>query len=322
MLHVRLRGLHGNARAWTYADCARLVLDAVGAFAPRAVLVPAFTYSFCRTGLFHRLFSRAEAGRFAEEVRLHHARYRTPDPVFSVMDTTDWLERQEGLQFDGAFEPGCVWERFERADGWIVNLDIEVMVATHVHYCERVADVPYRGHVFFGGVVYEDEQRHGRGGLRLPRPGPGSGPRPGLAQGGGPVPGGTGCCATPRPAACGCGAFRRGSFRPQCSVPWRPMRTACCLPPPNWRATHERRSLRAHRRGRRGGVLPPHQRAGRGRLCQAHGRRQPPAYGRGTTPPPPASASAWCTACSRPRSSPPWSARVCPAGARCGTSRT
>ncbi len=156
MLHVRMRGLHADT-GLSYAECTRIVLAAVADFSPRAVLVPAFTYSFTRSGVFHRRFSRSEAGRFSEEVRLNHARYRTPDPIFSVMDTMDWLESQQGMRFDGAFEPECVWERLWGEDAVIVNLGIESMVATQIHYVERLAGAPWRTHVSMPGVVYEDD---------------------------------------------------------------------------------------------------------------------------------------------------------------------
>ena len=157
MLHVRLRGLRG-ATGLGYAECARLVLEAVDAFEPSAVLVPAFTYSFTKSGVFHRAHSRAETGRFSEEVRRNHARFRSPDPIFSVVDTTDWLAGQGGLACGSAFGPGCVFDLHERADGWIVNVDIapNPMVATHVHYCEAAMGVPYRQDLVFSGVVCDE----------------------------------------------------------------------------------------------------------------------------------------------------------------------
>ena len=161
MLHVRLRGLH-EATSLDYADCTRLVLDAVDAFGPRAVLVPAFTYSFAKSGVFHRVHSRAETGRFSEEVRLNHARYRTPDPMFSVLDTKEWLGVQDGMVFDGAFEPGCLWERLLGEDAAIVNVGIGSFVATQIHYLERLRHAPWRLHKRLTGVAYEDEARCAR----------------------------------------------------------------------------------------------------------------------------------------------------------------
>jgi aminoglycoside 3-N-acetyltransferase len=159
MLHVHLRPL-AAATGLDYAACTRAVLDALSDFAPRAVLVPAFTYSFTKSGIFHLLYSKAETGRFAEEVRSHHARTRTPDPVFSVTDTTGWLDRQSGLRFDAAFEEGCIWERLLAEDCAIINLGIESLVLTQIHYLERLAGVPYRTWVTREGTVYHDDTSH------------------------------------------------------------------------------------------------------------------------------------------------------------------
>lgn len=156
-LHVRLRGLARDT-GLDYPELCELLLGAVDGLEPRAVLVPAFTYSFTRTGVFHALFSRSETGRFSEEVRTRFMRHRTPDPIFSVMDTRDWLAGQK-VDSDTAFGPGCLFEVLEAEGAQVLNVDIRPMVATHVHYCERVAEVPYRRDIVFPGVVYETETR-------------------------------------------------------------------------------------------------------------------------------------------------------------------
>jgi len=155
-LHVRLRAIKENT-GLDYRDCTRLILDGLDTLDPKAVLVPAFTYTFVKSGVFHRQFSRAETGRFSEEVRNRFARYRTADPIFSVLDTRNWLIQQENLNTTGAFEPGCLWERLLEENCVIINIGIDTFVATQVHYLERLMDVPYRNHVIKRGVVYEDD---------------------------------------------------------------------------------------------------------------------------------------------------------------------
>lgn len=159
MLHVGLRGLHMYT-GLEHVQLAGLILDALERHSPAAVLVPTFTYSFNRSGIYHRDYSRSEAGRFSEEVRIARASFRTLDPVFSVVDTKCWLEEQTGLQFDSAFEPGCLWERLLRDDAVILNIGINTLVATQVHYLERCIGVPYRSRVVREGVIYLDKAAH------------------------------------------------------------------------------------------------------------------------------------------------------------------
>jgi aminoglycoside N3'-acetyltransferase len=159
MLHVHLHPLQ-KATGMNYSDCTKFILDVFNEFSPKALLVPAFTHTFVKTGLYHCDCSRSETGRFSEEVRCNHARCRTSDPMFSVLDMTDWLETQKNLNFSGAFEPGCIWELLLEKDCVIVNIGIKSMVATQIHYFERINSVPWRMHVHIPGVVYHDANHY------------------------------------------------------------------------------------------------------------------------------------------------------------------
>lgn len=159
MLHVRIKELQ-TLSGLPYKECAKQVIEAMDSFAPLALLVPAFTYSFTKSGVYHRLFSRSETGRFSEEVRQHFARYRTMDPLFSVMDVKGWLEAQTDLQWDRAFGPSTVWEAQEEHDALIVNIGIESMVATQVHHIECTHDVSYRFNKMERGVAFSDTCSH------------------------------------------------------------------------------------------------------------------------------------------------------------------
>jgi aminoglycoside N3'-acetyltransferase len=155
MAHVRLKPLH-EATGLGYAALARELLDLLhGVLAPATVLVPTFTYSFSKSGVFHRLFSRAETGRFSEEAR-RLGLARTPDPMFSVLDSRGWLAGRP-VDHGTAFGPGSLWELLDREDAVVLNLGIEAMVATQVHFVEECMRVPYRMDTVMPGVAYLDE---------------------------------------------------------------------------------------------------------------------------------------------------------------------
>jgi aminoglycoside N3'-acetyltransferase len=92
-LHVRLRNIH-RVTGQSYLNLTQDFLKQLWLFEPKTILIPSYTFSFMRSGLFHRLFSKSEVGRFSEEVRQHFAQYRTPDPMFSVLDTTNYLKKK------------------------------------------------------------------------------------------------------------------------------------------------------------------------------------------------------------------------------------
>lgn len=156
VLHVRLKKIH-ELTGLSYDKCAELLINEFQRYKPKTILVPTFTYSFTKSGLFHRLFSKSETGRFSEEVRQYFPRHRTRDPLFSVADTSGYLqEKTDSIDFTTAFGRGCLWEYLHEQDAVIVNVGIESMVSTQVHYIEKVYQVPYRKDIHVSGVVYTD----------------------------------------------------------------------------------------------------------------------------------------------------------------------
>ena len=158
-LHVRLRPVKEFTEL-SYLENTSLVLESLYKFEPQAMLIPAFTYSFTKSGLYHKLYSRAETGRFSEEVRMGFSNYRTTDPIFSMMDVTSWLGQQDNLNNLGAFESGCIWEKLFHEGSIVVNIGIESFVATQIHYLERLMQVPYRKTFIKSGVIYKNNTDH------------------------------------------------------------------------------------------------------------------------------------------------------------------
>ena len=156
-LHVKLRNLKNRVDA-SYQLLSRTLLNVMEKlYNPKTILVPTFTYSFKKSGVFHRLFSKSEVGRFSEEIR-QFASYRTPDPIFSVLDIYNYLSPLEkDIDYNTAFEKNSLFHLLDEEDCIIVNIGIEELISTQLHYIERQNNVSYRYNETFDGVVYYDE---------------------------------------------------------------------------------------------------------------------------------------------------------------------
>lgn len=157
-LHVALKDLQQLTQK-SYHDLSREILASLyKLYTPKTILVPTYTFrSFILSGVFHRTFSRSEVGRFSEEVRLHHAQYRTPDAMWSVADTGDYLTYL-GLDYSrNDFLEGSLFYHLNTEDYIIMNIGLTGAFATQIHCVERACDVDYRQMQIFGGVFYDDE---------------------------------------------------------------------------------------------------------------------------------------------------------------------
>jgi len=160
-IHARLKGLKEKTKVLddSYEAVSKLLLDAfTKEFHPKTILVPTFTYSFTDSGIYHRVFSKSEVGRFSEEVRRKFSRYRTPDPVFNVVDTSDHLVKKDAIDYTNAFGSGTLYDYLDEENAMIINFDLpKPIISTQLHHIEKINDVPYRFDKTFEGIVYNDE---------------------------------------------------------------------------------------------------------------------------------------------------------------------
>src|SRR5690554_999966 len=84
-MHVKLKGIPGELG---YAEMSKVLLEEiVSQYAPKTVLIPTYTYSYAKTGIYDRVNTPSEVGRFSEEIRrMFDAEYRTMNPIFSFID--------------------------------------------------------------------------------------------------------------------------------------------------------------------------------------------------------------------------------------------
>ncbi len=157
-LHVKLRNLQ-RLSGLSYAQLSEAVIEQFRRYRPFAILVPSYSiYAFMHGGVFHRRFSRAETGRFGEEIRRQDTAWRSPDPMYSVLDPLGYLPGLN-LDYTRTFGEHSLFEHLREMDDIIINLDLGGIWSTHFHQAEIAHQVPYRFHRRLSGVLYHDETR-------------------------------------------------------------------------------------------------------------------------------------------------------------------
>lgn len=127
-------------------------------FSPKTVLIPAYTYSYTKSGVYHNDFTKSESGRFSEECRLNYDFYRTPNPVFSYLDTEAYLKNVSEIDHLDAFSKKSVFGYLHNKDAVLVNMALEIFLATPIHYIEQMVNVEYRYFKNFPGILYSDKR--------------------------------------------------------------------------------------------------------------------------------------------------------------------
>jgi aminoglycoside N3'-acetyltransferase len=164
VIHVRLKDLVNPAEiACTdkAPDYTALSLDLITTlkelYSPLGILVPTFTYSFTKTGIYDRTNTPSEVGRFGEEIRLAFApAQRTINPVFSVIDCHSIMNNDE-ISEDTAFGRHSLWENLNTIGHICLNINLQVpLISTHLHFLEAHHQVPYRYPKTFHGRVSTD----------------------------------------------------------------------------------------------------------------------------------------------------------------------
>ena len=156
-LHVQLKGLVGLTSGYSYTDVTQNLINSLNSlYKPKAILVPTFTYSFTKKGVYDRVNTASEVGRFSEEVRTIYSHHkRTMNPVFSVVDITG-LTDQMDLKEDTAFGVGSLMHTLHEIGYITVNINTPQLISTYFHYLEAHYELDYRFSKFFSGKVSKD----------------------------------------------------------------------------------------------------------------------------------------------------------------------
>lgn len=163
VLHVRLKNLltpsldGDEVLPIDYRSLSQDLLDVLSEqYQPSGLLVPSFTYSFTKTGIFDRKATPGEVGRFGEEVRkLLPASKRLLEPVFSMIDCSQ-VFGEDSFDPTSAFGNQSLWDVLSFRGFVCLNLNVPELFGTYLHYLECKHNVPYRFSKSFSGAISMD----------------------------------------------------------------------------------------------------------------------------------------------------------------------
>lgn len=129
--------LAGQSAAQVLHQTLREVLGPQG-----TLLVPTYSYSFCRGEVYDPLASPSRLGPFGEYFRKVDGVTRSLEPIFSVAGQGP---AAAGLFSDlprDCFGPGCLYERLEAAGAKVLTVGVNLHYFTGLHHLEQLAGVP------------------------------------------------------------------------------------------------------------------------------------------------------------------------------------
>ena len=124
------------------------IFDAIAS--ERTVLIPAFNYDFCKTGVYSVEDDPSQLGQFTEYMR-RRTDIRTQTPVFNFT-----VMNYSGCPLEPSDNPFGATSTFQWLmdnDGWVAFFGAKFMYNTFVHFIEESIPVTYRYHKLFPGVV-------------------------------------------------------------------------------------------------------------------------------------------------------------------------
>ena len=154
ILYVRLKNLFGDKKYYKFQteDLLNMIREYLQ---PSEIYIPTFSYSFTKTKLYNVSSTPSEVGRFSEEIRklFNNKKYRTHDPVFSVIETEKGLFKDNEFNID-AFGPSSIWKYLNDHFHYIININLDIpIVSTQLHYLEYENEIKYRYVKYFKGTV-------------------------------------------------------------------------------------------------------------------------------------------------------------------------
>ena len=121
------------------------------------IVVPTFTFDFCRGETFDRQRTPSKAmGSFSEYMRRRSLSQRSPHPIQSLVAEGPLSGELVELDTPGAFERGGSFDRLIDLDAHLLLIGCGVEPVSLVHWAEERVGVPYRYWKKFHGL-YRDQ---------------------------------------------------------------------------------------------------------------------------------------------------------------------
>lgn len=123
------------------------------------LIVPTYTYSFCKNKIFDIKNSKSTVGIFTEFVRKHEDAIRSEDPIFSHAGIGKNAKKLLKNLSNECFGRDSFFDRLYKFDGKIINFG-KFFDITFLHYIENAFGVGHRFNKKFSGtIVREDGSR-------------------------------------------------------------------------------------------------------------------------------------------------------------------
>ncbi len=153
---LSVEGDRSNRNAFIEKHCEHIA----DLFPNSRVYMPAFNYDFLKCGSFDVERDPSQVGVLSEYFRLHHALWRTHDPVFSFSGTGN-IGFRDPVGHDAIIDPfgaNSFFDFLYREDCFLFHYGSRFECSTVLHYAERMSGVlMYRyDKVFKGNVTTKD----------------------------------------------------------------------------------------------------------------------------------------------------------------------
>ncbi|EAH8202004.1 AAC(3) family N-acetyltransferase [Campylobacter lari] len=135
----------------TILDCFFEVIGKEG-----TLIMPTFTYKFCKNGIYNKLNSKSEVGILTEYFRKCNGVKRTNDPIFSfaIKGAKEELFLKDTTS---CFGENCVYEILAKENGKLILFGSKIAGYTFSHFIEEKARVPYRYFKNFSGKIIDKD---------------------------------------------------------------------------------------------------------------------------------------------------------------------
>ncbi len=122
------------------------------------LIVPTFTYSFCRKEVFDVKNSPSKVGVFSEHVRRKRQAVRSLEPIFSCAGIGKFSRDMLRDMGNECFGQGSIFDKLYRINGKLMLFGRPFDI-TYMHYVENAFKVSYRFNKTFSGVVIDENSR-------------------------------------------------------------------------------------------------------------------------------------------------------------------
>ena len=152
-IHTDLTHYNAKSNNW-YEKCSNLYKFLNQKFKNDTILLPAFSWSFCKTKKFDIKSTPSEVGIFTEYFRNQKGVKRSNHPIFSIAAKGENSNLFTSNLSHSSTGEGSIFERLRTFDTYIIFFGSGfIQSCTFLHYIEQMAKIDYRYSKFFEGSV-------------------------------------------------------------------------------------------------------------------------------------------------------------------------